>query len=168
RHTISKRDWSSDVCSSDLNGFIGEEGGYIVIKWRFYKKNYPFPYDEDGWTDWFTSDLEINLKLAPLVLPSSTIDGPDIICDNGIYTITNPGEISLIDPSGIAQISYLGDNKWRLSRIEFISGEVKIKSKVGDVEYSKSVIIGAKAPSILGGSKVVWSGNTYYYDVIKS
>src|SRR5699024_11330848 len=83
RHTISKRDWSSDVCSSDLNGFIGEEGGYIVIKWRFYKKNYPFPYDEDGWTDWFTSDLEINLKLAPLVLPSSTIDGPDIICDNG-------------------------------------------------------------------------------------
>src|SRR5699024_2721415 len=80
----------------------------------------------------------------------------------------NPGEISLIDPSGIAQISYLGDNKWRLSRIEFISGEVKIKSKVGDVEYSKSVIIGAKAPSILGGSKVVWSGNTYYYDVIKS
>src|SRR5699024_6723056 len=29
RHTISKRDWSSDVCSSDLSG-----GYYIGIEWK--------------------------------------------------------------------------------------------------------------------------------------
>src|SRR5437868_8860331 len=35
RHTRSKRDWSSDVCSSDLfyfagHGLVSETGGYLV------------------------------------------------------------------------------------------------------------------------------------------
>src|SRR5699024_11901518 len=30
RHTRSKRDWSSDVCSSDLSGFIKSQGIFLV------------------------------------------------------------------------------------------------------------------------------------------
>src|SRR5699024_5462892 len=32
RHTISKRDWSSDVCSSDL------VGGLLVLLWHYWRK----------------------------------------------------------------------------------------------------------------------------------
>src|SRR5699024_11368815 len=31
RHTRSKRDWSSDVCSSDLDGFFGPGAGTFLI-----------------------------------------------------------------------------------------------------------------------------------------
>src|SRR5699024_5635797 len=32
RHTMSKRDWSSDVCSSDLSPFAGREGTYLTSR----------------------------------------------------------------------------------------------------------------------------------------
>src|SRR5579871_4532033 len=38
RHTISLRDWSSDVCSSDLppNGFPGTQEGYTCLNDPYY------------------------------------------------------------------------------------------------------------------------------------
>src|SRR5699024_12108791 len=43
RHTRSKRDWSSDVCSSDLSGFVGKllenliSGSYTVSDENLFK-----------------------------------------------------------------------------------------------------------------------------------
>src|SRR5699024_11654609 len=34
RHTRSKRDWSSDVCSSDLNLITIFGGIYLTLKWQ--------------------------------------------------------------------------------------------------------------------------------------
>src|SRR5699024_11946333 len=48
RHTSSTRDWSSDVCSSDLPSppFSGSEAGYslhTVLLWPQYLPLLPFP-----------------------------------------------------------------------------------------------------------------------------
>src|SRR5207249_5859978 len=43
RHTMSKRDWSSDVCSSDLIGFLARTPklyqGHIVLEVEFQEPN---------------------------------------------------------------------------------------------------------------------------------
>src|SRR5699024_11806946 len=41
RHTRSKRDWSSDVCSSDLGGMIASalfSGVLIYVGWKNYRQ----------------------------------------------------------------------------------------------------------------------------------
>src|SRR5699024_11621066 len=38
RHTRSKRDWSSDVCSSDLMNFAGSDGGQWAMAASLVKK----------------------------------------------------------------------------------------------------------------------------------
>src|SRR5690606_25815572 len=140
-------------------GFIDEDGGNIIIKWRFYKENYPPPYDQNGWTEWYTADAEINLKLEPAVLPPTTFAGPDQICDEGIYTITNPGTISLENASGIATITDLGNNQWQVERINNAVGTVVLKSLVGSNAYDKTIRIGTDTPiSITGNSySLDWS-----------
>src|SRR5699024_11811790 len=49
RHTISKRDWSSDVCSSDL-GRLGDGQAYL------FPKNVQIETSEDGNT-WTTAGI---------------------------------------------------------------------------------------------------------------
>lgn len=102
-----------------------------------------------------------------IVVPSK-ITGPNQICDEGTYTITNPGTISLENATGIATLTELGNNQWKVTKTGSSSGEIKIVSTVGTQKYTKSIIVGTKPPQIINGAPTVWSGNTYYYDVVKS
>src|SRR2546429_8216124 len=47
RHTRCSRDWSSDVCSSDLLVLV-EKAGHIVEKEELLEKVWPGVFDEEG------------------------------------------------------------------------------------------------------------------------
>src|SRR5699024_11635473 len=59
----SKRDWSSDVCSSDLRGYIGlitktpTHGRWRTAVWA------PEPYDLDELRDWLPDDLPMPRRI---------------------------------------------------------------------------------------------------------
>src|SRR5699024_11519960 len=63
RHTRSKRDWSSDVCSSDLNSLIAQEGGIVLVKEGKVIESMPMPIaglmsDQSGeWVDQKLTDI---------------------------------------------------------------------------------------------------------------
>src|SRR2546428_14152764 len=41
RHTRSDRDWSSDVCSSDLGSMAGRFEGLSDLEWRLFEDIFP-------------------------------------------------------------------------------------------------------------------------------
>ena len=74
------------------------------------------------------SQQKINCELAEIVTPPTTFTGPSSICTDGTYTITNPGTISLENASGIATLTALGNNQWKVTRIGNNSGLIILKS----------------------------------------
>jgi len=142
----------------------GKKEGTLKFKYKFRINGGGY----DDWTNWFYANKTYQTKKYEPPMPASVITGPDQICDEGTYTITNPGTISLENATGIATLTDLGNNQWKITRTGSSSGEVKIVSTVGTQKYTKSIIVGTKPPQIMGGSPTVWSGNTYYYSVAKS
>src|SRR5690606_40198265 len=58
RHTRFSRDWSSDVCSSDLDGMIAGDMGTPKFAW------YDIPLAED-----FADTRKIELQIGPIDAP---------------------------------------------------------------------------------------------------
>src|SRR5699024_11227990 len=74
RHTISKRDWSSDVCSSDLTSFIisSVSGGNFEFLFPLFlilgrSPTKPFPYNSSASLYFFTQFL----RLLPVTFNST-------------------------------------------------------------------------------------------------
>lgn len=121
----------------------------IVAKWRYYKEGYPSPYNTDGWTDWETKKSN-PMKLNPDKIPPASFTGPSQICSEGTYTITNPYNISLENASGIATLTALGNNQWKVTRIGNASGFVKLRSTLNGKIIEKEVAVGTPKPVIYG------------------
>ena len=57
------------------HGFIGEAGGYLTVKWRYNKQDYPWPDNNgNGWTNWYTLNFEVNFKLTSIERPPTTFN----------------------------------------------------------------------------------------------
>src|SRR5699024_11675665 len=86
RHTRSKRDWSSDVCSSDLSNFeIVATGRYLLIVLGMQKPPRDGP---DGPKD-FVRELQSKMQ-APGGL---TVGGPGLWCEIGRASCRERAEI---------------------------------------------------------------------------
>jgi len=126
----------------------------ILARWRFYKEGYPSPYNTDGWTDWVDAKYT-SMALNQGQIPQSTFTGPNAICDEGIYTITNPYTVSLENATGIATLTALGNNQWKVSRIggSSTNGTVKLRSTIAGKSFDYDIVIGGGyATSIQGPS----------------
>jgi len=80
--------------------------------------------------------------------------GPSSICSEGIYTITSPGTISLENASGIATLTALGNNQWKVTRIGTASGIVKLRSTSNGKTFEKDIVLGIPRPIIVGPSVI--------------
>ncbi|WP_166336947.1 hypothetical protein [Sphingobacterium chungjuense] len=130
--------------------YIDESGGEIIVKWRYYKENYPSPYNQNGWSDWYTVDGNYPLKLEAI---PGTIAGPNQICDQGTYTITNYGDVTLRNAANIATVNRIqGTSQFTVSRIGNGSGKIQLVTKPwGDAaETVKEIIVGTPLPRFKG------------------
>jgi len=94
--------------------------------------------------------------------------GPSSICSEGIYTITSPGTITLENASGIATLTALGNNQWKVTRIGSPNGVVKLRSTSNGKTFDKEIIIGAKINGEISGPTTVFPGKIYEYNLILS
>jgi len=124
-----------------LNGFNGYLNVYA--KYRYYRDKYPDPENTDGWTDWIAIPGYQRFALAPYTIPVTSFEGPEMICNEGIYTITNPYAISLVDASGVATLTDMGLNKWKVTKIGNSSGNVILRSTSQGKTFDFPIKVGA-------------------------
>ena len=81
--------------------------------------------------------------------------GPSQLCSEVTYTIERPGTVSLVNAAGIATLTALGNNQWKVSRIggSSTNGTVKLRSTVAGKSFDYDIVIGGGyATSIQGPS----------------
>jgi hypothetical protein len=99
---------------------------------------------------------------------TSTVSGPDNICTDGIYKIINPGVISLHDASGIATLTDLGNNQWKVERVGAASGQISIANSVSGNIYSKRINVGDvqfTETFLRGPNMAIW-GQTHSIEIV--
>ncbi|WP_282638637.1 hypothetical protein [Sphingobacterium thalpophilum] len=173
--TFTGADWSLPAFSNFIVKNITIPANTVTItnpkiqvfaKWRYYKEGYPNPDNNNGWTDWYGGGYT-NFVLNSSTLPETTFTGPSQICDEATYTIENPGTITLENATGIATLTSLGNNQWKVTRIGSSTGTVQLVSSISDKKFSKSIAVGTLPPTISGPQNVT-SNNSYYYTVYKN
>ncbi|TJZ60513.1 hypothetical protein FAZ15_10970 [Sphingobacterium olei] len=143
--SINKENISATILSTNNNG-------QLKVKYRYYAQGYSG--EPDGWTEWFTKTDKHYTTVNLTPVPVTTFVGPDQICDEGTYTITNPGVITLQNATNIATLTNLGNNQWKVTREVGASGIVRIKSMVSNNVYTKDVIVGTPLSAISGPSNI--------------
>lgn len=115
---------------------------------------------------------------AALLSGPSVIEGPSQICNEGLYTIFNPGSITLENATGVATLTALGNNQWKVTRVGSASGTVKIRSSSNGKIYEKGINIGAyndiinlAGNTLTGGinnglsASINENGSTFFWEV---
>jgi hypothetical protein len=135
-----------------------KKAGQVILRFKYYKKNYP--NTTNGWSSmesgktWQTVEID--------TIPPASFNGPSQICDEGIYTITNPGTITLENASGIATLTALGNNQWKVTRTGTANGIVKLRSTSNGKIFEKDIVLGIPAPTISGTSQINTVGEYNY------
>ncbi len=73
---------------------------------------------------------------------TSIITGPAQTCAEDIYTIVNPGIVTLENAANVATLTALGNNQWKVTRIGTANGIVKLRSTVNGRIYDKNIMVG--------------------------
>ncbi|MEN5231941.1 hypothetical protein [Sphingobacterium faecium] len=73
---------------------------------------------------------------------TTTFSGPDNLCDEATYTLINPGTVTLEDASGIATLTALGNNQWKVTRTGNGYGKIKIKSVTNNIPKYFEINVG--------------------------
>ncbi|WP_454880347.1 hypothetical protein [Sphingobacterium detergens] len=167
QHTVSK------VIAKDIiipAGAVSLSKPYMDVSahWRYYKDGYPSPYNTNGWIDWMDKGyqpMELNLN----TIPTTSFTGPSQICSESIYTITNPYTISLENASGVATLTALGNNQWKVSRIGGANGRVILRSTYNGKTFDKEITLGSPASTdiFIDGLQGNLEPNTTYYFQLK-
>lgn len=136
----------------------------VYVKYRYYKDKYPYPENTDGWTEWYTIPSKTVFMLSNSTLPASIISGPSQVCNEETYTITNPYVISLENAAGIATLTDLGLNKWKVTRIGTATGTVILRSHSStNVKFEKTIDIGTVARGSIMGNSALQLGESQTY-----
>lgn len=160
-HTISKT-IEKDIVIPAGAVTIAKPLTSIVARWRFYKEGYPSPYNTDGWTD-YVDKKYTSMKLNPNTILITSFSGPDAVCSEGIYTITNPYTISLENAAGIASLTSLGNNQWKVSKIGNTDGKVILRSNYNGKTFDKEIEIGSIAKGVISGNTSLPLGESRTY-----
>lgn len=151
--SINKENISATILSTNNNG-------QLKVKYRYYAQGYSG--EPDGWTEWFTKTDKHYTTVNLTPVPVTTFVGPDQICDEGTYTITNPGVITLENATNIATLTNLGNNQYKVTRIGNANADAILKSvSVGNVG-SKTINVGTPSPKMTGASNVNTMGIFHY------
>lgn len=98
---------------------------------------------------------------AALLSGPSVIEGPSQICSDGVYTIFNPGTITLENASGIATLTALGNNQWKITKTNSLGGAVVLKSQQGTKSFNRTIKIDPSyLDGIINGPVMIKQSNT--------
>jgi hypothetical protein len=116
--------------------------------------------------DKFTSPIK-ETKTINTPLYTKIMSGPSQICSEAVFSLGGPEAVILENASGIANLTSLGNNKWKVTRIGANTGEIQMVSTAANKSFSKKIRVGNLPPRI-SGTQTVTSNNTYYYTVYKT
>jgi len=70
--------------------------------------------------------------------------GPSTICSEGTYTIERAGAITLENATGVATLTALGNNQWKVTNIggAGVAKTIKLRSTSNGKIYDKDIIVG--------------------------
>lgn len=91
---------------------------------------------------------------------TTTFSGPDNLCDEATYTLINPGTVTLEDASGIATLTALGNNQWKVIRTGQTNGNVVLRSIIDGKSYDKEIKIGTITTGTISGQASLQLGES--------
>ncbi|WP_333862753.1 hypothetical protein [Sphingobacterium sp.] len=97
------------------------------------------------------------------ILYTPVFTGPATICSEGTYTIATPGTITLENAAGVATLTALGNNQWKVTRIGSANGLVKLRSTSNGKTFDKDIEIGIIAKGSISGNAVLQLGESQTY-----
>lgn len=97
------------------------------------------------------------------IVDVANFNGPSQICNEDIYTIERAGAITLQNASGIATITALGNNQWKVSRIGSASGKIILRSTSNGKTFDKDIEIGTVTKGSISGNAVLQLGESQTY-----
>jgi len=164
---VTSNDFSGKSSISNLlnigikipHGLVSDYGQRVYIKGksRYYKDNYPWPDNVNGWTDWYLVTRSIPCGQLP---PTSIITGPSSICTEAIYTITNPYTVSLVNANGLATLTPLAGNQWKITRTGTGTGIIKLRSMVNGQAFDKEIKVGLITSGSITGAASLQLGES--------
>lgn len=89
--------------------------------------------------------------------------GPSQLCSEGTYTIERPGTVSLVNAAGIATLTALGNNQWKVTRIGNADGKVILRSTSNGKTFDKEIEIGVIAKGAISGNASLPLGESRTY-----
>ena len=128
-----------------------------AVKFKFREKT------NGAWTAYRYSSKNFNTAyyIPPVVTPVTEITGPDNLCTEATYTITNPGTISLENAAGIGTLTALGNNQWKVTRTGQGNGTVILKSINSNGQATaKNIIIGTMTSGTISGQASLQLGES--------
>jgi len=128
-----------------------------AVKFKFREKT------NGVWTAYRYSSKNFNTAyyIPPVVTPVTEITGPDNLCTEATYTITNPGTISLENAAGIGTLTALGNNQWKVTRTGQGNGTVILKSINSNGQATaKNIIIGTMTSGTISGQASLQLGES--------
>jgi len=95
----------------------------------------------------------------------TVISGSSSICSEAIYTITDPGTVTLENASGVATLTHLGGNQYKVSSIGNATAQVQLKSvKSGQITTKEIIVGGGRVVNIFGPISLN-GGQSYTYSM---
>jgi hypothetical protein len=108
--------------------------------------------------EWYTHNKKYGF--SPQIDPT-TISGPGTLCDEGNFIILNPGTVTLENASGIATLTALGNNQWKVTRTGQANGYVVLKStKNNSQPTEKNIVIGTMTSGTISGQASLQLGES--------
>ncbi|MFD2902575.1 hypothetical protein [Sphingobacterium anhuiense] len=103
------------------------------------------------------------LSIKADIFTTTTFIGPDNLCSEATYTLINPGTVTLENAVGIATLTPLGNNQWKVTN-NGLGGDVTLKSTNGSKSYTKKIRVGAYAKIVYnGGNSMPGGANAEIY-----
>lgn len=125
------------------------------------KTYYMSEYDavNRGWQN----RLEANYKRNITVVQVPNFIGSSQICDAATYTIERPEVVTLENASGIATLTALGNNQWKVTRIGSANGVVRLRSTSNGKNFDKEILVGTVTKGNISGNGVLQLGESQTY-----
>ncbi|WP_394678082.1 hypothetical protein [uncultured Sphingobacterium sp.] len=137
----------------------------VQARWRYYKEGYPDPETTNGWTEWYYASTR-PFALNPDEIPASSFSGPNSTCGESVYTITNPYKVTLENAAGIATLTSLGNNQWKVIRIGNAVGTVILRSTYEGKVFNYPIEVSSEMKGTIDGPvgiKQGWNDNYFYF-----
>lgn len=108
--------------------------------------------------EWYTHNKTYGFSRQ---IPPTTISGPGTLCEEGNFTILNHGTVTLENASGIATLTALGNNQWKVTRTGQANGHVVLKSiNSNGLATEKNIIIGTMTSGTISGQASLQLGES--------